>query len=108
MSYPIELTARAEADINRIYDQLSRRSPEGAVRWYESFWDAVERLRVNPFTCALAFEHEEFEEELRHFLFGTRKGRTYRALFVVREDVVKIVAVRWPGERPMKPEDIEI
>jgi plasmid stabilization system protein ParE len=107
MSYRIKLTAQAEADINRIYDELSMRSAEGAARWYESFWDAVERLKTNPFTCGLAFEHREFEDELRHLLFGPGKRRNFRALFVVCEDLVKILAIRWPGERPIKPEDLE-
>jgi hypothetical protein len=40
-------------------------------------------------------------------LFGTRRGRTYRVLFVIRGDVVQILCVRGPGERPVKPEDIE-
>jgi hypothetical protein len=46
------------------------------------------------------------QERLRHWLFGTRHGRTDRALFVVRGDVVIILAVRWPGARPIKPSDI--
>jgi hypothetical protein len=108
MTYRVELTARAEADLDRIYERLSSASAKGAARWYESFWDGVERLKTHPFSCVLAFEHDQFQEELRHLLFGTTQGRTYRALFVVREDVVKIVAVRWPGERPIKPRDLEI
>jgi plasmid stabilization system protein ParE len=108
MTYRVELTARAEADLDRIYERLSRGSAKGAARWYESFWNAVERFKTHPLSCVLAFEHDQFREELRHFLFGTRQGRTYRALFVVRGDVVKTVAVRWPGERPMKPRDVDI
>ena len=108
MSYNIVLTARAEADLDRIYERLSQGIAKGAARWYQSFWRAVERLKTHPFSFVLAFEHDQFEEELRHLLFGTRHGRTYRALFVVRGEVVIIVAGRWPGERPMKPGDIDI
>ena len=84
MTYHVVLTARAEADLNRIYERLAQGSAKGAARWYESFWSAVERLKTHPLACALARESDQFQEELRHLLFGTRQGRTYRALFVVR------------------------
>jgi hypothetical protein len=107
MTYRIHLTAQAEADIARIHGRLSRQSARSAEEWYESFCDAVERLRTNPFTCGLAFENSAFDEELRHLLFGTRKRRTFRALFVVREDQVRILAIRGPGDRPIRTDDVE-
>jgi plasmid stabilization system protein ParE len=107
MTYRVQPTAQAEADIDRIFAWLSGRSPEGARRWYESFCEAAERLESSPQSFALAPENDEFDEELRHILFRTRRGRTYRALFVIRGDVVQILCVRGPGQRPVKPEDIE-
>ena len=41
MSYRIQPSAQAEEDIERIFDWLSKRSPDGAARWYESFWDGT-------------------------------------------------------------------
>ena len=73
MSYRIQPSAQAEADIAHIFDWLSKRSPDGASRWYEAFWDATEQLKKHPLSCALAPEAEEFNEELRHMLFGTRR-----------------------------------
>lgn len=108
MTYKVVLTARAEAYLDRIYEQLAEGNPKGAARWYESFWKSVERLNGLPFACALAYEHERFPEEVRNLLFGTRQGRTYRALFVVRGDVAIIVAVRRPGDRPMRPGDLDL
>ena len=107
MTYRVQPTAQAEADIDRIFAWLSERSPEGARRWYEAFWDAAERLKKAPLSCGIAPESDDFGEELRHMLFGTKRGRTYRAMFVIRGDVVQILCVRGPGERPVKPEDIE-
>src|SRR4051812_20287185 len=107
MTCHVQPTAQAEADIDRIFAWLSERSPDGARRWYEAFLDAAERLTSSPESFALAPEDDEFDEDLRSVLFSTRKGRTYRALFVVRGDVVQILCVRGPGERPVKPEDIE-
>jgi plasmid stabilization system protein ParE len=107
MTYRVQPTAQAEADIDRIFDWLHRRSPDGARRWYEAFWDSAERLKSFPQSCGLAPESRDFPEEVRQMLFKTRRGRTYRALFVIRGDLVHILCVRGPGERPVKPEDIE-
>jgi len=40
-------------------------------------------------------------------LFGTRRGRTYRAWFVIRGGAVQILCVGGPGERPLRPDDIK-
>ncbi len=40
-------------------------------------------------------------------LFGTKRGGTYRALFVVRGDVVHILCIRGPGEKAVTPKDIQ-
>ena len=107
MSYRIELSAQAEADVDRIFNWLSERSPDGAARWYDSFWAATERLKNFPLACSLAAESSRFSEEVRCMLFGTTRGRTYRALFVVRGDVVHILCVRGPGEKSVRPVDIQ-
>ncbi len=93
MSYRIRPSAQAEADIERIFNWLLERSPDGATRWYESFWDATERLKEFPLSCSLAAEAMDFPEQVRCMLFGTKKGRTYRALFVVRGDIVHVLCV---------------
>ena len=33
MSYRVEPTAQAEADLNRIYERLAELDPKGAARW---------------------------------------------------------------------------
>jgi plasmid stabilization system protein ParE len=107
MSFRIEPSAQAISDIERIFAWLLERSPDGAARWYESFWEATERLKQFPSSCALAAESHRFPEELRCMLFGTPRGRTYRALFVVRGDIVHILCVRGPGEKAVKPDDVQ-
>jgi hypothetical protein len=67
------------------------------------------RERVpRPFTCDLAYENRFFLREARHLLFEVWKGKPYRALFIVQDDVVKILCIGAPGEKPVKPRDIEI
>jgi plasmid stabilization system protein ParE len=71
MSYRIQPTAQAEADIERLYASIvERRGEDAARKRYESYSRAVERLRTMPLSCGLAFENPRFAEELRHLLFG--------------------------------------
>ena len=105
MSYRVEMTDRAYRDLDRLMTWLAERSPSAEDRLYARFHKALSRLESNPFSCGLAFENSEFPEELRHLLFETREGRVYRALFIVRGDVVTILSVRAPGEKPARPEE---
>jgi plasmid stabilization system protein ParE len=107
MSFRVQMTERAQADLDRLIQVLSERSPEAAARFAARFHEALSRLETNPFASGLAFENPHFAEELRHLLIRTQKRRAYRALYVVRETEVVIVAVRAPGERPISPSDIE-
>jgi plasmid stabilization system protein ParE len=106
MSYRVVLTGRAEADLDRLLASLRRASTDAASRLAASFWQTFGRLRETPLSCGLAYENPRFAEELRHLLFGISPRRKYRALFVVREDEVVILAIRAPGERPLTPEDL--
>jgi hypothetical protein len=60
-----------------------------------------------PLSCGLAFENPRFPEELRHALFGIHRRRKFRALFVLRDELVVILAIRAPGQRPLNPEEID-
>jgi len=43
---------------------------------------------------------------VRHLLFEVWKGKAYRALFIVQEDLVRVLCIRAPGEKPVKPKDV--
>jgi hypothetical protein len=106
MSYRVEMSERAEADLDRHLTGLSKISPEAAERLARAFWRALARVRMHPFGCGLAHESPGFTEELRHLLFWAKSRRKYRALFVVRGDVAHVLCIRGPGERPVKPQDL--
>jgi plasmid stabilization system protein ParE len=106
MSFRVRLTRDAEADFERRLTVLAERSPGAAQRLHGRFIDALHRIRDNPFSSGLAYENPAFREEIRHLLFGIHPKRRYRALFTVRGDEVVIVAIRAPGESPVKPEDV--
>jgi plasmid stabilization system protein ParE len=108
MSFQVEISARAEADLDRLLARLRESSPESAERLSLKFWKSLARLRSHPFACGFAHESSRFSEEPRHLLFWSHPRRKYRALFVVRGEVAHFFCIRAPGEKPVRPEDIEL
>jgi plasmid stabilization system protein ParE len=106
MSFHVRLTRIAAADFEQRLTTVAERSPALAQRLNARFEKALLRLRDFPHSCGLAFENPSFSEELRHLLFGIHPKRKYRALFIIREDEVVILAIRAPGERPVESEKL--
>lgn len=106
MTYRVRLTEGAEADYEERLTSLAERSPDAARKLHASYLKALERLRDFPLSCGLSHENPRFDEELRHLLFGVYRKRRYRALFTIRGDEVVILAIRAPGERPVRPDDV--
>jgi hypothetical protein len=108
MSFRIELTATAYADLDRHMAWVEERSSAAAAdRLSEGFYKALDRLESRPFTCGLAYENRFFPVEIRHLLFEVWKGKPYRALFSVQDDLVKVLCIRAPGERPLRSKDVD-
>lgn len=104
----VRVSARADADANAIFDWLEVRSPDGAVRWYQAFLAALERLRESADAYSAAPEAHRLGVDLRQVLFKTRKGHSYRALFVIDSEAVHIVSVRGAGQDLASADDIEL
>lgn len=107
MPFQVGLTLRARQELQGLYDWIADRSPDGANRWADAFEEAIERLAANPAGYGVAPESGSSPEVIRQFFFKTRRGWTYRALFVVRGDRVSVLHIRGPGQRVMRPEEIE-
>jgi plasmid stabilization system protein ParE len=108
MSFRVELTAEAYADLDRLMAWLEERlSLEAANQLSERFYEALSRLESHPLSCGLAYENRYAQREVRHLLFEPTKGRTYRALFIVQEEAVRVLCIRAPGERPVKRKDLK-
>jgi hypothetical protein len=82
-------------------------SPLGAARWYGAFLAAARDLSDSPERHALAPESEVLDRQVRQRFFKTRRGRTYRILFVVAADEVRVLRVRGPGQPPISAKDLE-
>lgn len=106
MRYRVIVLARARHDVASIYDWIAERTTEGAQRWLEQFEKAAAALEANPFIAPLAPESGSFDIEIRSIAFRTRAGRTYRAVFTVADDEVRILRVRGPGQPPLRSADV--
>ena len=107
MSYRVTILDRARQDFDQIVAWIFERSPQGADRWIARFEETLARLEENPLAAPIAGESKELREEVRHILFRTRAGRTYRALFLVAGEEVRILRIRGPGQKSLRRKDIE-
>ena len=107
MSRTIQVSVRASADADTIYEWIAERSPVGATHWYQAFLDALHPLQHQAESYTLAPEAKRLGVDLRQALFKTRKGRTYRALFLITADIVHIVSVRGAGQDLATADEIE-
>jgi len=98
---------RAEHDAQSIFEWISERSPQGAIRWWDAFEQAVRKVVDKPYRYGIAPEDDQVSCELPQFLFKTRRGRTYRGLFTVVGDEVRILRIRGPGQPPLASDEVQ-
>ena len=108
MTYRIILQPSAESDVDQIVGYLAERSPQGAAAWCKAWNKLLAELRERAGGFGLAPESSQYEEEIRHALFKTRRGRTYRALFVIVYDTVHVIHVRGPGQNFVSPDELQL
>ena len=106
MTYRLIILPRAERDAQRIFEWISERSPEGGIHWWQALEEATLRIVDNPRACGLAPENGLFSYELRQFLFRTRQGRTYRGVFTILGDEVRLLRVRGPGQPALESDEL--
>ena len=61
-------------------------------------------LRV--LNCELAPEDEFVDEEIRQAFFQTRRGQRYRVLFTVIDNEVRVLHIRGPHQRLLRPDEL--
>lgn len=104
--YRLKILPRAQEDVAVIYSWLHARSPLGAARWIQAFEVATSRIAESPLEFALAPEAVILNQSVRQVLFKTPKGRTYRAAFLIADDVISVLRVRGPGQPPLASDEI--
>ena len=102
MTYRVVISAEAKYNADEIHAWIAGRSQQGAATWAEAYLAALRKLGIDPLRPALASESRSFEIELRQLLFRTPRGLTYRILYRVDADVVDVLYVRGPGQKPVE------
>jgi len=106
MTFQVEITPIAEAQIEQAYRWYRERNPEFADHWFRGLMNTIATLQEKPQRCVLAVEHEIFPEALRQLLYGKAKN-VYRILFTTRDDTVYVLYVHHSAQAPLTQNDIE-
>jgi plasmid stabilization system protein ParE len=106
MTFQVETTPIAEAQIEQAYRWYRERNPEFADRWFRGLMNTIATLQEKPRRCSLAVEHEIFSEEVRQLLYGKSKN-LYRVLFAIRSTTVYVLYVRHSAQAPLTIEELE-
>ena len=104
----VRILPRAEADLDFIFSWVAQQSPKGAAALLDAFENSLGGLRKWPEAFSIAPESELLQKELRQAFFRTRRGNTYRMIFLIAEDVVFILRVRGPGQPPLTPDELSV
>ena len=73
----------------RRYQQIAEESPQNAVTWYLQTIEAIEKLGAFAERCPIAPEDLDIQKGVRHLIIGD-----YRALYLIKGDVVEVLHVR--------------
>lgn len=104
MTYPIEISPSAVADIEGIFLWIKEDSPELAYRWVRGCYEIMLTLENFPRRCSLAPESRYLGVEVRQLLYQ----KQFRILFTVnqgseqQEGIVHIQRVRRGSQQIIK------
>jgi len=85
------------------FSGLLERDAAAAGRWFDAFEAAANSIERAPQSYSLAPEDEFLDWKIRQFFFRTRRGRTYRGLFTIVDNEMR---VRGPGQALIEPFDL--
>jgi plasmid stabilization system protein ParE len=109
MAYRVEITRRAESDLEELYLWVVERAPQQGTRWFNGLERAVLSLDQHPKRCPVAAESVDPNHPVRVLRYG-RTPHTYRVFFMIDDDadVVHVLHVRRGTRRPSVPSDLTI
>lgn len=91
MRLSLQLTKRARADVEAIYEWIAehQEQPGNALRWLDGLQDAFESLSTHPGRCRVAPESRFLDYEVRQRLY-----HQHRILFVIQQRAVFVLHIR--------------
>jgi len=101
MAFRIEVSARAQRDLDRIHASITRQAPYHGAARFDRFAQSILSLSEYPERCAVEQTLSTPAREVRKLLFGRRKS-VYRIYFTITGDVVQVLHVRHGARREPK------
>jgi plasmid stabilization system protein ParE len=106
MTFEVIALRRADQDVRCIARWIEARSRRGAESWLDAYNQMIRRLIQNADSCEAALEAAEVGVPLKQVLFGTPRGRQYRAVFLIVGHQVRVLRVRGPGQMPIQSDEL--
>ena len=92
------MLSRAEADFERQFEYLLKRSPQGANAWADAVDEAIGELRHSADSYGLSPESVDHPFDVHQVTFKTKSGNQYRMLYEINETAVFILTIRGVGQ----------
>ena len=73
--YKVELSLRAEADIEKAFDYILGDSPNNAVKWRHGLQKKLQILERMPESFGFAPENHDAKAEIRQLVYGQHRLR---------------------------------
>jgi toxin ParE1/3/4 len=95
MAYLVELTLRAERDLDYLYRRISADDSVMASSWFNGLEEAIYALERLPYRCPVAPESKRAKRRLRHLLYGAKRD-VYRVIYEIDESrkIVSVLTIR--------------
>jgi plasmid stabilization system protein ParE len=105
MTYLVIIQPQAERAIQNQARWLVEQSNSAtiALKWVRSIRKKIDTLKSTPLRCPVDADSKAYGEEVRLLLHGKRH-KQFRILFIVRGEVVYIVAIRHAAQRSITEE----
>jgi plasmid stabilization system protein ParE len=105
MEYRVVITAPADRDFRRHFEWIRQHSIQGSENWRARMIAAIRTLNDNPEQHAPARESAAFPVTIRCLMVGKQRS-SFRILFHIADDEVRVLAIRRPAKDLLSPGDL--
>lgn len=107
MAYHVEITRKAETDLEELYLWVVERAPQQGAAWFNGLERAILTLDRHADRCPVASESVDPDRPVRVLTYG-RKPHVYRVFFTVDHTakLVRILHVRRGARRPPAADEL--